>query len=173
MDEIDTCIKPSKILSVFCGRGLPAWSTLKHRCNFYFIHFSSRRTMSPLKNISRREVAWDLVFHSRIIRRMMCESMLSTNAEITPMHCCLCEPDCLAGIILLFKTNWHLTCRDVRGLSFNSCSPPWCTSSHDECLATTMVWSRPLKNNIKFGINYLSWPTLDQRFQNQTQVPQI
>ena len=37
---------------------------------------------------------------------MMCESMLSTNAGIAPMHCCLGEPDCLAGIMLLFQTDW-------------------------------------------------------------------
>ena len=68
-------------------------------------------------------VIWDL-FDSRIIRRMMCESMLSTNAEITPMHCCLGEPDCLAGIILLFKTNWHLNAGTAVVSCFNSCSPP-------------------------------------------------
>ena len=44
-------------------------------------------------------------------------------------------------------------------------------SSHDESLPAMMVWSRPLKDNIKFRI--LSWPTLDQRFQNPTQAPQI
>ena len=32
--------------------------------------------------------------------------MLSTNAEIAPMHCCLGEPDCLVGIMLLFQTDW-------------------------------------------------------------------
>ena len=47
-----------------------------------------------------------LFIDSRIIRRMMCESMLSTNAEIAPMHCCLGEPDCLAGIMFLFQTDW-------------------------------------------------------------------
>ena len=47
-----------------------------------------------------------IVFDSRIIRRMMCESMLSTNAEVAPMHCCLGEPDCLACIMLLFQTDW-------------------------------------------------------------------
>ena len=46
------------------------------------------------------------IFDSPIIRRMMCESMPSTNAEIAPMHCCLGEPDCLAGIMLLFQTDW-------------------------------------------------------------------
>ena len=57
------------------------------------------------------------LFDSRIIRRMICESMLSTNAEITPMHCCLGEPDCLAGI-MLFQIDWHITCRYGRGLLF-------------------------------------------------------
>ena len=32
--------------------------------------------------------------------------MLSTNAEIAPMHCCHGEPDCFAGIMLLFQTDW-------------------------------------------------------------------
>ena len=44
--------------------------------------------------------------NSPIIRRMMCESMLSTNAEIAPTHCCLGEPACLVGIMLLFQTDW-------------------------------------------------------------------
>ena len=47
-----------------------------------------------------------VLFDSRIIRRMMCESTLSTNAEIAPMHCCRGEPGCLAGIMLLFQTDW-------------------------------------------------------------------
>ena len=37
---------------------------------------------------------------------MMFESMLSTNVEIAPMHCCLGEPDCLVGIMLLFQRDW-------------------------------------------------------------------
>ena len=89
------------------------------------------------------------------------------NAEITPMHCCLGEPDCLAGIMLLFKTNWHMTCRQGRGtgllfqfLLFSMMETSWLcfcphvisTSSHDESLAATMVSSQPLKNNIKFRI---------------------
>ena len=41
---------------------------------------------------------------------------ISKNAEITPMYCCLGEPDCLAGIMLLFKTDWQITCRHGRGL---------------------------------------------------------
>ena len=32
-------------------------------------------------------------------------SMLSTNAEIAPMHCCHGEPDCLAGNMFLFQTD--------------------------------------------------------------------
>ena len=47
-----------------------------------------------------------IIFDSWIIRRMVCESMLSTNAEIAPMHCCHGEPDCLASIMLLFQTDW-------------------------------------------------------------------
>ena len=80
-----------------------------------------RKTSLKPRRILYRKLHWPiafLLFDSRIIRRMTCESMLSTNAEITPMHCCLGEPDCLAGIILLFKTNWHLTRRHGRGLLF-------------------------------------------------------
>ena len=46
------------------------------------------------------------IFDSRIICRMMCKSMSSTNAEIAPVHYCLGEPDCLASIMLLFQTDW-------------------------------------------------------------------
>ena len=99
------------------------------------------------------------IFDSRIVHRMMCESMLSRNAEIPPMHCCLGEPDCLVGIMLLFQTNWHITCRHGCGLLFqfllfsmhvSACITSWLclflisTSSHDESLAATIIWSRPL-----------------------------
>ena len=52
------------------------------------------------------KTAYFSIFDSRIIRRMICESMLSTNAEIASMHCCLGEPDCFADIMLLFQTDW-------------------------------------------------------------------
>ena len=42
------------------------------------------------------------LFDSRIIRRMICESMLSTKIQKLLKHCCLGEPDCLAGIMLPF-----------------------------------------------------------------------
>ena len=92
-------------------------------------------------------------FDSRIIRRMMCESVVSTNAKIAPMHCCLGEPDCLAGVMFLFHTNWHITCRHGRGLLFqfslfsvhvSACITSWLclfpisTSSHDESLAAAI-----------------------------------
>ena len=47
-----------------------------------------------------------IIFDSWIIRRMMCDSMLLTNAEIAPMHCWLSEPDCLSGIIMLL--DWSI-----------------------------------------------------------------
>ena len=70
------------------------------------------------------------------------------NAEITPMHGCLGESDCHAGIMLLFKQT------GTSGLAHNSwlCLCLISTSSHDESLAPTMVCSIPLKNNIKFRI---------------------
>ena len=43
-----------------------------------------------------------LIFDLRIIRRM-CESMLSTNAEIALMDCCLGDPDCLAALCFFLK----------------------------------------------------------------------
>ena len=47
------------------------------------------------------------IFDSRIIRRMICESMLSTKMQKLLQHCCLGEPDCLAGIMLLFNKLAH------------------------------------------------------------------
>ena len=77
------------------------------------------------------------LFDSRIIRRMMCESMLSTNAEIAPMHCCLGEPDCLAGIMLLFQTDWAVVSVSILALLYKSqlCLLLIFTSRHDESLA--------------------------------------
>ena len=47
------------------------------------------------------------IFDSRIIRRMIRESMLSTKMQKLLQHCCLGEPDCLAGIMLLFNKLAH------------------------------------------------------------------
>ena len=43
-----------------------------------------------------------VIFDSRIICRMICESMLSTKMQKLLQCCCLGEPDCLTGIMLLF-----------------------------------------------------------------------
>ena len=61
--------------------------------------FRMKLVVFKLLAISSRNFISD----SRIIHRMMCESMSSTNAEIAPMHCCLGEPDCLVGLMLLFR----------------------------------------------------------------------
>ena len=47
------------------------------------------------------------LFDSRIIRRMICESMLSTKMQRLLQRCCLGEPDCLAGIMLFFNKLAH------------------------------------------------------------------
>ena len=75
--------------------------------------------------------------------------MLSTNAEIAPMHCCHGEPDCFAGIMLLFQTDWGTqhACTAVVSVSvlalLDACIKVSCicylfvcsTSSHYESLA--------------------------------------
>ena len=59
--------------------------------------------LTPIKALSSKKdwpiiFADDLViFDSRIICRMICESMLSTKMQKVLQHCCLGEPDCLAG----------------------------------------------------------------------------
>ena len=52
------------------------------------------------------------VFDSRIIRRIICESILSTKMQKL-LHCT--EPDCLAGIMLLF----------LNKLTHNMQARPW------------------------------------------------
>ena len=70
--------------------------------------------------------------------------MLSTNAEIARMHCCLGAPDCLAGIMLLFQTDWGtphagtaVVSVSIRALLYKSqlCLLLISTSRHDESLA--------------------------------------
>ena len=79
--------------NVFCSLGyFKTWSLRQSLCR----QTSQQASLDGL----RYSLAGEMVFDSRIIRRMICESMLSTNAEITPMHCCLGEPDCLACIML-------------------------------------------------------------------------
>ena len=89
-------------------------------------------------------------FCLRDISRMMCKSMLSTNAEIAPMHCCLGEPDCFARIMLLFQTDLgrQHACTAVVSVSvlalLHACIKVSCmflssTSSHYESLAIMIV----------------------------------
>ena len=63
--------------------------------------------------------------------------MLSTNAEIAPMHCCRGEPGCLAGIMLLFQTDWGTQHAGVAVVSVTilAPSPSRCTYQHAEKLA--------------------------------------
>ena len=45
--------------------------------------------------------------------------MQSTNAEIASVHCCLGEPGCLAGIMLLFQiASVHQVCDFADVFSF-------------------------------------------------------
>ena len=120
------------------------------------------------------------IFGSRIIRRMMCESTLLTNAEIAPMRCCLGEPDCLAGITMLLDwSTWHAGTAVV-SVSILPCmylivcfwfSRPalmnWMrlllisTSSHDKSLLIMIVCLRPLygRKTLNSGV---FWGRLDR-----------
>ena len=74
---------------------------------FCFAFLGSYIFISDQKVKARSSRNRNCICDSRIIRRMICESMLSTNAEITPMHCCLGEPGCLAGIMLFSNRLAH------------------------------------------------------------------
>ena len=62
------------------------------------------------------------IFDSRIIRSMMCESMLSTNAEIAPITVAVVKQTACGHYASLLNKlaprDWHITCRHGRGLLF-------------------------------------------------------
>ena len=116
----------------------------------------SSSSLQSFKQIKQKAPEiFTFIFDSQIICKMMCESMLSTNAEIAPMHCCLGEPDCLVGIMLLFQTDWHIRCRYSHGLLFQFLFPSMhlsacitsglclfliSTSSHDELVVFASIF---------------------------------
>ena len=52
---------------------------------------------------SGRLPSFKAIFDSRIIRRMMCESMLSTNAEIAPVTVAMVNQTALQALCVFFK----------------------------------------------------------------------
>ena len=123
---------------IFCDRGSD-YSTTR-------VHFASVQGLMPVTahmfslpsgNFERQVTRYNNFLTQRFLtfRCVPCAKMKDTNdvlpvkegrpdstysfdAEIAPMHCCHGEPDCLAGIMLLFQTNWHITCRHDHGLLF-------------------------------------------------------
>ena len=126
--------------------------------------------LSQIKIKKHKNLKCCFIFDLQIIRRMICESMLSTKMQkLLQCTVALVNQTALWALCFFFKQtgaqDWHITCRHGCGLLFQfllfsmiRCMTSWLclclisTSSRDESLAATVVCSIPLKNNIKFRI---------------------